>query len=76
MCQAQRNCFSKFRWLDKSQQSSGSCEAAYRYQKEPFPLISGRGANGCGAYWQTKVHAGLQAPSVSQVLSSLAFSSS
>lgn len=76
MYQAQRNCFSKFWWLDKSQRSSGTCDAAYPYQKEPCPLTTGRGANGCGAYQQTKVHAGLQAPSVSQVPSSLTFCSS
>lgn len=63
-CQAQRKLhFPEFWWLDKSQHSPGTHEAASLSTKEPSPYHWHK-AHICGAYSYTKVHAGFQAPSI------------
>ena len=55
-------CFPKLWWLDISQHSSATCEVVPLYQKEQNHWQKGQMAI-CG----DQIHAGLQAPSVSQV---------
>lgn len=52
-------------WLDKSQQSSETWEIGFPQSKKPYHWQKRQMAI-CGAYYHTRSHAGLQAPSAAQ----------